>query len=259
MSEIIKQTIGRLMNKYGVANFGVAVLIVLAIAPLAQAELGSFDAYEIRVIRPKYMAKRTRIELTGQGSIVMNQAFIYTFMATGLLNYHFNEMFALELGGSFGFSVDKEDKRILEEEFNIQTQILRTQYLASGGLLWTPAYGKTQLASGKVLYFDTFLSGGVALTGIDYTYDQCIQPEGEVESEVAPKPAPRTVSYPGAYIGLGQKFFVSKDLSLRWDIRDSIFAYDTNDGSCTPDEPPEVQRTSSHQNVTLSIGATTFF
>lgn len=209
---------------------------------------GSFDAYEIRVIRPKYMAKRGRAELGAQGTLIMNQSFIYTLMLSGMLDYHFSEMFALEVGGSYGFSIDKDDKRILNDEFDIKTQILRTQYIAGGGLLWTPIYGKTQLTSGRVVYFDSFLTFQGGMTGIDYTYEQCITP--------ADKPAAQTKSYPTGIIGFGQKYFLSQNAGLRWDVRDYIFSYEKGDGTCTPAEPVGAD---IHQNITLQIGASTFF
>ncbi len=222
----------------------------------ARAEFGSFDGYEIRVIRPRFMAKRSRIELGGEGTLIMNQSFIYTLMATGLLDYHFSEMFALEFGASYGFSIDKEDKRILEDEFQINTQILRTQYIFGGGLLWTPIYGKTQLPSGDVVYFDSFGTVQAGLTGINYTYEQCVSPPADKADILPAKPAAQTKSYPTLAIGVGQKYFLSQDFGLRWEVRDYIFSYEKGDGSCTPDIS---QGSDIHNNITLQMGASTFF
>lgn len=225
-------------------------------AGTAKAEIGRFDGYEIRVIRPKFMTKRGRIELGGQGTLIMNQSFIYTFMASGILDYHFSEMFAVELGLSYGFSIDKEDKRILEDEYDIKTQILRTQYIANGGIVWTPIYGKTQLPSGDVVYFDSFLTAQVGTTGIQYTYEQCITPPDDKASDAPAKPSPTTKGYPTFMLGFGQKYFVNESVGLRWDVRDYFFQYAKADGSCTPDVD---QGNEFHQNVTLQLGASTFF
>ena len=228
-------------------------------APRARAEDagGSFNAYEIRVIRPKYMAKRGRVELGAQGALIMNQSFIYTLMLSGMLDYHFSEMFAFEAGGSYGFSIDKDDKRILNDEFDIKTQILRTQYIANGGLLWTPIYGKTQLTSGRVVYFDSFLTIEGGLTGIDYQYDQCIVPTDPVKAKDSPPQPPRqTKSYPTGVVGFGQKYFLSQNAGLRWDVRDYIFSYEKGDSTCTPEIPIGAE---IHQNITLQLGASTFF
>jgi len=222
-------------------------------APQAQAELGRFDGYEIRVIRPRYMTKRGRFELGGEGSIIMNESFIYTLLATGILDYHFSEMLALEVSGAYGFSIDKEDKRILQDEFQINTQILRTQYEFTGGVLWTPIYGKTQLSSGKVIYFDSFVTAQAGMTGIQYTYEQCVQsPDGKGNS----KPPASSKGYPTVALGVGQQYFLSQDMGLRWDVRDYAFQYAKADGSCTPDVP---QGNDLHNNITVQIGAATFF
>jgi outer membrane beta-barrel protein len=214
-----------------------------------------FDGYEIRVIRPKFMTKRSRTELAGQGTLIMNQSFIYTLMASGILNYHFSESLAIELGGAYGFSIDKDDKQILDDEFEIKTQILRTQYIFNGGLVWTPIYGKTQLPAGDVVYFDSFLTFQAGMTGINYTYEQCAEPPPGRDG-LPQRPAAQTISYPTFILGFGQKYFVSKDFGLRWDVRDYIFSYEKGDGTCTPEEPVG---SSIHQNITLQWGASKFF
>ena len=40
-----------------------------------------FKDIEIRVIRPKYFAKRSKFELGAQATVITNQTFIYTFLA----------------------------------------------------------------------------------------------------------------------------------------------------------------------------------
>jgi outer membrane beta-barrel protein len=166
-------------------------------------------------------------------------------------------MFAFEAGGSYGFSLDKDDKRVLDSDFDIKTQIRRTQYIASGGLLWTPIYGKTQLTSGRVVYFDSFLTFQGGMTGVDYTYEQCVVPQDpKLAADSPPKPAEQVKSYPTGVIGFGQKYFLSQNSGLRWDLRDYIFQYEKGDGTCTPAVAigPDI-----HQNITLQLGASTFF
>ncbi len=231
---------------------------VFAVPPPAAraSEAGRFDGYEIRVIRPRFMQKSGRIELGGQAAVVMSQSFIYTLIASGLLDYHFNESFALELNAGYGASIDKEDKRILEDEYDINTSILRTQYQLGVGLLWTPIYGKTQLPDGDLVYFDSFLSLTAGMTGIQYLYEQCVSPAADKPDAGVAKPAPATKSYPTVNIGFGQKFFLSESVGLRWDVRTHVFPVQNADGACDP-------TTASGGKVqidnTLSVGASTFF
>lgn len=231
----------------------------------ATGEEDRFDEYEIRVIRPKFFTKKKRFELGAELTAIMNQTFIYTYLATGLMTYHFTEQMGFELLGAYGFSIDKEDKATLKNSFDIKTQIIRTQYILGGSLVYTPMYGKYQLKSGRLIYFDTFISGGGGMTGVEYLYDHCIDPNEDIVdatkrdayiSANGQKPAPKTVAYPTGSIGLGQRLFLSRTLGLRWDVRDYIFPYDTKDGACSAGGASESQ---IHHNVTLQLGASKFF
>ena len=214
---------------------------------------GLFDAYDVRVIRPRFFTKARRAEFGGQLSVVMNQTFIYTYLMTGILNYHFTEALGIELDGSFGFSLDKEDKTLLKSSFNISTQIQRTQYQFLGSLVWTPLYGKYQLASGKLIYFDTFLVGGGGMTGIDYQYDHC---QTSSSGTTVTPPAANTKGYFGGIIGIGQRFFIDKNTSLRFEVRDNIFSVNERDGSCDPEYAAD--KATAINNVTMQVGASRF-
>jgi outer membrane beta-barrel protein len=235
----------------------VAIVVQLGGAHVASAaDEGQFDKYDIRVIRPKYFSKTNRLEAGAQLAVVMNQSFIYTYLATGILDYHFNELFAFEAAGAYGFSIDKDDKKALDSTFQIKTQILRTQYFMEGGLLYTPVYGKYQLSSGRVIYLDTFFAIGGGMTGINYLYDHCPKssdaPAGGTTEITDPPPA-QTKSYPTVFFGGGQRIFLDKKTSLRWDVRAHSFSYDKRDGSCDPvnaeSEP------GSQTNITMQLGA----
>lgn len=219
-------------------------------AVAAQGE--QFDRYEIRVIRPKYFTKTGRLETGAQLSIVMNQSFIYTYLATGILDYHFNEVIAIEGLGAYGFSIDKDDKKTLDSAFKIKTQILRTEYIMEGGLVYTPVYGKYQLSTGKLVYLDTFFAAGAGMTGVRYLYDQCPSPEDGIANTVTP-PAANTKSYPTFYAGGGQRIFIDKKTSLRWDVRGHFFSYNKKDGACDPATASSEAKVQT--NITVQLGA----
>jgi outer membrane beta-barrel protein len=184
----------------------------------------------------------------------MNQSFIYTYLATGLLDYHFSETLALEGALAYGFSIDKEDKRVLDSNFKIKTQILRTQYFMEGGLLYTPIYGKYQLSSGRLIYVDMFLSAGAGMTGVNYLYDQCpSKDEIPAGSFVSDPPSPAVKSYPTFFVGAGQRVFMDKKLSLRWDVRGHFFGYNKADGACDPETAEKVSAIQT--NITMQLGA----
>ena len=90
------------------------------------------DDPEIRVIRPKFQQKREKYELGANVTVIMNETFIYTYLASGLWTLHFSEAFAMELMGGYGFSQDREDKDLLQKNFDIQLMIPRTRYILLG-------------------------------------------------------------------------------------------------------------------------------
>ena len=233
----------------------VAVTTAMGCLPSATTVFAAeqFDKYEIRVIRPKYFTKTGRLETGAQLSIVMNQPFIYTYLATGILDYHFSETLAFEGALAYGFSIDKDDKRSLKSNFGIKTQILRTEYFMEGGALYTPIYGKYQLTSGQLIYLDMFLSGGVGMTGVNYLYDHCPSPDDSPNADIVQAPSPQTKSYPTFFAGLGQRVFLDKKLSLRWDVRAHIFSYNTADGACDPSIAEKASK--AQTNVTMQLGA----
>ncbi len=232
----------------------------------AGTETERFRDTEIRVIRPRYFNKSNRFELGVGLTTVMNESFIYTFMATGLAAYHFNEEFALEGSFAYGLSLDRSDKRVLFDEFDIKTQIFRTKTIAELGLQWTPIYGKWQLASGRLIYFDTFLVGGFGQTGVDWKYDDfCVPPDPAAVADSKDKTIPTNVvkSYPTFFGGGGQRYFVSRTLSYKWDIRIHRFLYDPVDGECSPNTiksvPGYSATTTSHDSITLTFGVARYF
>ena len=215
-----------------------------------------FDDYEIRVIRPRYFAKRKRFELGSQFTIITNQTFIYTYMVSGLATFHFNEFFAIEGSFSYGASIDKDDQRILDNDFGIKTQIIRTQSMLDAAVLWTPIYGKYQLASGRLIYFDTFLLAGVGQNSVDYRFDHCDAPADETAAANYQEKPDTVVSYSGFSFGGGQRYFISKKTSIRWDLRGRIFNYPFADGECFTETPTE--GSTNHTNVTVQIGMSYF-
>jgi len=261
-------------NKFFASAWCVLMLALLALpSQVTHAQKDSqivdkkrFDKFQVRVIRPRFFNKRGRFELGARMNVVMNQTFIYTYAGTFNLGYHFLESVGLELTGSYGLSVDKADKSLLDDEFQIKTIIVRDQWDFGGALTFTPIYGKYQLSSGRLIYFDTFVQAGGGLQGVDWQYDHCADPSDIVDatdSFQSPPTAParNTVSYPTFFGGVGQRYFLNQNLSLRWDVMYRQFTYDSIDGNCGKDDPRFAATNESkvHQVVHMMLGASYFF
>ena len=220
-----------------------------------------FKNTEIRVIRPRYFQKAKRLELGGAVSGVMNETFIYTYLASGLLTYHFSEFIAVSASAALGVSIDKEDKRILFDEFEIKTKIFRTAYHAEASLELTPLYGKWQLPSGRLIYFDTFVTAGGGISGITWKYsDFCTDPDLRRNPSARPIPSDATKAYPTFLFGLGQRYFVKRDVAYRWDIKTHGVVYDRIDSECDPELAASdgIAGSGQHFNITLQVGASKY-
>ncbi len=205
-----------------------------------------FKEFEIRVIRPRYFIKRKRLEFGIQSSVIMNQTFYYTGLLVLNADFHFTEQFAFELVGAYGKSFAKEDQIFLKNDFKIQTQFAPTELYYGSNFLWTPMYGKFQLSQGRLIYFDTFLSLGGGMIGVRENYDHCL---GDTDF------SSRIFQYPYWQVGLGQRFFVSKNDSVRWDIQSSVYTSDTADTACHENATGE---SSFNQNITFQLGYSRF-
>ena len=222
-----------------------------------------FKNTEIRVIRPRYFNKTQRFELGAAVTSVMNESFINTYLATGLATFHFNENWAIEGSGSFGFSIDNGDKRVLFDKFDIKTEIIRTQYQFEGSLQYTPLYGKWQFGSGRLIYFDTFVQAGAGITGVNWMFsDFCEDPKLSLDPDMEIPPADTTKSYPTFVGGVGQRFFMDKSFSYRWDFKFHTFQYNTIDSECAPQtllEEVGGGLSKMHSIITIQVGASKYF
>lgn len=219
--------------------------VVLFFSSFIFADLGIdelFKSEEIRVIRPRYFNKSQRLELGSQAISIINQTFSYTFMGSATVVYHLNERWAGELFGSYGFDIDKEDKVLLgSAPFNINTQISTPKYFAGSSILWTPMYGKYQLASDSLIYFDSFVSIGGGASGIEHNFLHC--KTVEKESEI--------FTYPFFSVGIGQRYFLSQNSSLRWDIKSFQPLVNSSDTECSENSETNYQII---QNITVNLG-----
>ena len=242
----------------------IILLIVFSIiCPTIGQSATNFEDVEIRVIRPRYFNKAGRLELGAALTTVMNETFIYTFMATGLASFHFSESLSIEGHFSYGTSIAKEDKRILFDEFEIKTQIFRTEFNTELVAQYTPIYGKWQLSSGRLIYFDTYLQAGGGLTGVNWQYDDfCNAPDLEQNPDANPLPTNQTKSYPGITFGAGQRYFVSKKQAYKVDFRFHRFFYNTLDAECDPilvEQEGGFSESATHDTLTLQFGTSYYF
>lgn len=209
------------------------------------------EEYQINVIRPKFFVKKSRAELGADLTAVLNQTFTYTYLLSGAIIYHLTDSWGLGVTGAYGLTVNKEDRVVLKEKFGITVDIFTTEWIAEASVLWTPVYGKYQLSSGRLIYFDTYVSAGIGGMGIAIESQK--KNQKEIESAKTPHSCLSFV------IGAGQRFYLNKKTSLRWQIRDHIIQY--NGKRCSPAAPDEDKKELPHSlyhTIVTQIGISYF-
>jgi hypothetical protein len=107
-----------------------------------------------------------------------------------------------------------------------------------------------------LIYFDTYITAGGGLTGVSWLYSDFCEPPKEGGE---PLPADAVISYPTGMLGIGQRYFVSKSLSYKIDLRYNRIFYSFADQQCTASEASGDNGTVGHDTVTLQLGASYYF
>lgn len=214
-----------------------AIALLSALAP-SSARAEDFKDYEIRVIKNKFFTKRFRLQLDVSGGAVMNQSFHNSYLASAGLGFHFSESFGLHAEGAYSFVDNKDECDLLGRDFNINPLINEIQTYYGGYLSYTPIYGKYQLGSGDVLYFDWFFTGGAGLAANRERQGGCGGEEVEPGTDVWKT----TLQF---NLGTGQRYFLGKNTAFIWNVRLLVFQPAKDGASIIAD---------GINNVILSLG-----
>lgn len=243
------------MRMYGRCS-AIFLAACLALPATARAQKdkdqeAQFSDVEIRVIRPKYFQKSVRVEVGAGIAAVMNQSYTYTYMPSAKLGLHLLEWLELFGEGALGITINKSDCTDLGSKFAIEPVVQETENMFGGGAALTPIYGKYQLGSGDVVYFDWFLIGGGGLAGMRYREQGCKQRAADEPLKV-PKPY-STVQF---NFGTGQRYFINKNVSFNWFLRDYVIMIKVPADS---EEAVPSRAAGTLQSVNLSFGASYYF
>ena len=225
---------------------------------------------KIRVIKNRYFQKRFRPEVYGGVSFLMNSPFVTSFYLNAEVNFHFSEYLGIYGIGAFGITTKKSVCEELGNSvdgdppgFNVSPNVIDYKLWYGAGVKYTPIYGKFQLTSGDVLYFDWMLLAGVGLGSIESDKRFCSEtPNSENTADGESSEANEKSSSSPLYFeyGTGQRLFFSQSLSVNWSIRGMTFLVEQK-SSDTDENGQAVQssKTSFRTNVLLSLGVGYFF
>lgn len=170
------------------------------------------EVREVDSLQKRLYRKDSRQEFTLYGGVIPNDEF-HSYYPLGLRASHFfAEDFGLELWGAYDFAVDSGLKGFLEgPAFNeaLKVDIRETlEWMAGVNFVWSPIHGKLGIFAKPLGHFDLYLAMGA---GVVATTAHQLDSEEERYSIAG-------------NVGLGMRFFVTDQISVRFDYRQFFFA-----------------------------------
>jgi outer membrane beta-barrel protein len=206
---------------------------------------------EVSVVRPRFINKQYKFELS-TSAIGINRTYQQTVLGGGSLSFYPMEWLSIDGYGSYGFSFNTAVKDTLNEEKDINELDSTTKYIYGLGISLSPMYGKFQIASGSLFYFDTFFSLGAGLINKRYEYEHCIEFEGDKTIQTRD---PETIAYTNFIVGVGQHYFINRSSSFNWSFKFSAYENYSADLKCKKEKDKKMTWSN---DLMLQIGLSYF-
>ena len=163
----------------------------------------------IQAVERKFFLKRSRFELYPYFGFDINDPFFQHLFVGASLSYHVADSLAIEARG--GYVVAAIEKDVIRFTQQATESLLSGEpklvMHADAALTWSPIYGKFSLFGESIIHFDTYLSGG---GGVMLT-----------ERREGSKNVSNT--NPAANVAIGQRYFINRWLTFRWELRNYTF------------------------------------
>ncbi|MBI3178250.1 MAG: outer membrane beta-barrel domain-containing protein [Deltaproteobacteria bacterium] len=184
----------------------------------------------IKAVPRKAVLKLHRFELAAFGAASVNDAYYTHLAGSGSILFHLHDAFALGVGADYlyahprGTNVDVVRFSLT----SVPAVYELPKLFAHVDFFWTPIYGKVSIFDDAILHFDFYASmgGGMAMVSSDHRM-------------------------PAVNLGVGQRFFLSDWIALRWEVRDHLFVDDQ--------EVNGLPRSDVQSYVMFMLGASIYF
>jgi outer membrane beta-barrel protein len=125
--------------------------------------------------------------------------------------YHFNDSVAWQIGRFlYSYNIATGLQNQLVQDFGVNpTAFPQTNWIAGSDVMWTPIYGKFAWLNNSVAHFEIYGLLGVSVAN------------QKVSSEVNAGTT-STSFLPGLDFGIGWRFYLSKSVSLRFEVTDNL-------------------------------------
>jgi outer membrane beta-barrel protein len=194
--------------------------IPLLLAP-AVARAGVSDG---PVVRPQIFTSSNKLELGFGVGYVSNDPYNRIIVPAGIISYHWNDRSAFEVHLCYGLYSGKQLLSQVRQKHGQDPDVVsRPQFFASGNYVWTPVYGKINAFGEVVLHYDLFVLAGLGVASDQIETANVANPNGTFTNKI----------FPLTDLSIGQRFFLSRKVALRIEVRPYIF-WEQIDNKITP-------------------------
>jgi outer membrane beta-barrel protein len=200
---------------------------------------------EFSVVQNRLYSKAKRFAVTPHIGPLVTDSFSSGMVYGLTTGYYFSERHGVEVTYDY---YKLENSTVLQGYINqnaVQPDFNRQKDFFGLSYNWVPLYAKASLLDKEIIYYDLSISPGI---GYQRYTQQVEGDDGEVKGS------------PTLTLDIGQHFFLSRNLALRFDVRnrfynDQVVKYRTQGGK-TKGEP--IKEKGNH-SVTVQFGLTYYF
>jgi len=153
----------------------------------------------IKSIQRKVFVKAGRWELEPVFALSLNDAFYQKMGGGASVLYHPVDNLGIELHGVYVGTIQTDMVGYFQQANEALPKVSNLRYYLTGGLQWSPLYGKLSFVTDDIVHFDAYLLAGF---GMAYT---------ETGAKFATN------------LGVGLRYFFSSWLSIKLEVRDLIY------------------------------------
>jgi len=204
-----------------------------AVAQDNPVDIGVIKDSDRSVVQKMLYTKEGRVELGAHLGWMPFDTFTTTPLVAVTGGYHLSEEWGAEVAFDYGFALENHSYRLLTSEaYGISPDAYGHMLGISAHALWSPIYAKFSWRGKKVIHHDVYALGGFASA-----------------LEKALMPDATTAFSPGLGLGLGMRFYLNQDATLRVQVKDDLLIQNRV-------KTEDSQSKFLKQNVALTVGYT---
>jgi outer membrane beta-barrel protein len=185
-------------------------LLLLCLAPLAAQAQEELENPGV-VLAVQDRSYRMQSELMLAIGVLPLDAFTKGISGEVSYTYHFSDSFAWQIGRFlYSYNIATGLQNQLTRDFGVNpTAFPQTLWIAGSDVMWTPIYGKFAWLNNSVAHFEIY-----GLLGLSVANQR-------VSSDIAAGTT-ATQFLPGFDFGIGWRFYITKSVSLRFEVTDNV-------------------------------------